>query len=227
MVASQAYEKTIGVDLAKLVIDEKKAIAERGDEVPVQARVRRRRALTLRSIKWSEVDMDEDRYQLKVFPSSALPSTPSGRTATVEQWIGAGFISREQGMQLLDFPDLESFLADELAPFDIVLDAIERMVEDGEYVPPEPIQNFKLSKDLVSKAYQRHRYEGVPEAHLDLLLRYLDDIDFMEQQAQQAQQAPQQGQPQQVTAQPGPAQPSPQGLLPEQSAQAQQLLAAG
>lgn len=207
IIKSKAYERWLGVRLAKQVVAEKQAIAERGEEPePVRAEVRRGRNLVIRHIDWKDAELDQDQYKVRVFPASALPSQPSGRTATVEQWFAAGWLTREQALQLLDFPDLEEFLSLELASHEIVLDAIERMIEDNQFTPPEPVMNHELALDLVMAAYQRHRWEGVPEERTELLLRYADDLRFFIEQAMQGEQGAQPGMPQQM---PGPQQAQP------------------
>lgn len=189
IIKSKSYERAIGVRLAKLIIAEKQAIAERGEEVkPTKVNWRRGRGVSVKNIEWKDASLEEDQYGIRVFPSSSLPSQPSGRIATVEQWIATGFLSREQGMQLLDFPDLEQFASLELSAHEMILNACETMIEDGEYVPPEPVQNLELSIKLTISAYQRYRIDGAPEERTELLLRYIDDVRAMLDEAAAGQQ---------------------------------------
>lgn len=204
IIKTRSYERWIGVDLAKRVVEEKTAIAKDGNEKPVRAEVRRSRGLIIRHIKWKDVSLDDDEYKMKVAPSSLLPSQPAGRTATVEQWFRSGWITRDQAMKLLDMPDLEEFRATELSPYDIVLMAIETMIEDGEYMHPEPVQDLQLSIGLATNAYQRFVVEGAPEDRTELLLRYIDDLQAYNEQAQ----APQQPQAAPLPEQAGGATPS-------------------
>lgn len=210
VVKAQAYEKFLGVDLARLIIDEKRAIAEDGDEEPASVSIKRRHARVLKQVKWEDVDLDEDLYEVKVFPASALPKTPAGRMQVIEEWVAAGFVTREQAMDLHEIPDLDAYVDEQLSPRDIVLDAVDRMIEDGKYVPPEPIMNLEMARELVSLAYQRYRYQGVPDARLELLLRFIDDVDALKEQMQQPQQpapAEMQGAPPGPPGPPGPPQP--------------------
>lgn len=203
-VKAQAYEDFIGVQLAKLVIDAKRTIAERGeDEDETTVTIKRRRQRMLRRVRWDDVDLDEESYEIKVFPASSLPKTPAGRAQVLEEWFAAGLITREQMMELHEIPDIDAYVAEQLSPRDIVLDAVDRMIEDGQYVPPEPVMNLALARELVSLSYQRYRYQGVPDARLELLLRFLDDVDALEQQAQPQQPA----QPTQGAQQPAPPAP--------------------
>lgn len=183
---TRAFEKAIGVDLARLVIEEKRAIAEAGNDKPTRVKQRRGRGFTVHTMRWKDAALEEKQYEINVFPSSALPNDPAGRTATVESWIAAGYLTQQQGKQLLGFPDLEDFESFDLAPYDAVLEAIETMVEDGEYVLPLPTLDLELAVPLVSAAHLKFTVEGAPEDRLELLLRYLDDVKFLSSQAQSA-----------------------------------------
>lgn len=178
-IAAKAFERFVGVDLAKLVVAEKKWIAEHDDEDPVRVTIKRRKGVKFERLKWSDVSLDDEDYSIEVFPSSALPRHPAGRMDTVQSWIAAGFISRDQGMQLLEFPDLDEFQAMEFAPYDIILDHVETMIEDGMFVAPESVQNLELSHQLVSNAYQRHTVDGAPEERTELMLMYLAHLEKM------------------------------------------------
>lgn len=186
LIKIRSYERWLGVHLARIVVDEKIAAAERGEAEQVAVSVRRGRKSYLGKVDWKDCVLEEGTYGIRVFPASSLPSSPAGRMATVEQWVAAGWLTREQGMALLDFPDIDDFTSLELAPYEIVLDAIEDMLEDGEYHPPEPAQDLELAKKLAQSAYLRARYDGCPEENTELLLRYMGDCDALLQMAAMA-----------------------------------------
>ena len=173
------------MDVAKLIVEEKNAIAEDPDEKekPVISEVRTGRGATVRTINWGEAKLEEGKYIMKVLPQSGLPGTPSGRIATVEGWLNAGLIAPDEARRMLDFPDLEAEMTMAQATRDNILSAIEVMVDEGEYVTPEPMNDLNLGLRLVAVAYNRFRWEGAPEAHLELLTRYNDDIIAMQEDA--------------------------------------------
>lgn len=201
VVKAKAYERFIGVHLARLIIVERAAAADA--DKPVRVEVQRRRGVSVKEINWADAEMDAKDYSVQVFPASALPIQPAGRMATVEGWMAAGLIDRDQAMRLLDFPDLDEFQATELAPHEIILDAVERMIDEGAYVPPEPVQDLQLTAKLTINAYQRHMIDGAPEDRTELLLRYIEDARAMFAEAQALMAANQQQaapQPQQQVA---------------------------
>lgn len=183
VIDGQAYE-AFYLELAKLAIEETKALAEDGEDKPLKIIGKRGRRSLVKTIEWKDVELDEDVYEMKAFPVSALPSEPSGRLATVEQWIASGFIGREQGMALLDFPDIDAAAGLETAPYDVILEAAELMIEDGKYMPPEPYQNLELTMKLMQGAYLRAKLDGVPEERLELMREYLATaLELLQQQS--------------------------------------------
>src|SRR5690606_23374763 len=108
-----------------------------------------------------EVEMDRESYVTRVFPTSILPTTPAGKLQTVQELTQAGFIEKEQAVDLLDFPDLEAYMGLKNAPIDCVKRIIEQFLDEGEYQTPEPYMNIPLSKSMVQMAYIRAKNDGV------------------------------------------------------------------
>jgi hypothetical protein len=167
-----AYE-AFYMQCAKVIIGMSRMMAEQNIEPQVMATYQRRSRKWVEVIKWSEVNIDEASYAMKIYPSSTLPSTPAGRTATVQEWMRAGLVTQEEARYLLDFPDLEAHQSFKLASFEVVLDAIEEMLDHGRFVAPEPFQNLQDTLQLVQMAYLRAKLDRVPEARLELMRRYL------------------------------------------------------
>lgn len=195
---SQAFERWVGVDTAERVIEEKRWIAQQPNAKPPEltAESTRGRTKHLRTIKWADADLEPGSYKMRVFPTSSLPSTPAGRTAMVEQWMSAGLIDRDQAMQLLDFQDTDDFTRRQMADADYVCWHVEVMLEDGEYMPPSPIQNVDKSLALARESALLAEMEGAPEDRTDLVYRYMDDLRAYQERAQQAAMAQQPQQPQ-------------------------------
>lgn len=129
---------------------------------------------TISTVDWSEVDMEDDSYVLKVFPSSSLPDLPSGRLKMLTAMKDLGVINDPSTMlKLLDFPDLESEFALDRASSEDIDRQIELMLDDGGFDPPEPFQDLQLALKKVQSAYLKARMDGVPEERLELLRQYM------------------------------------------------------
>lgn len=159
----------------------------------------------LESIEFEKVDMEENRYQVDAFPVSSLPSTPAARLQTVKEYYESGLIpDRETALSLLDFPDLEAALSLELAAIEDVKRILEKLVEDGDYEPPEPYMNLALALRMAQSAYLRARNDGVPEKRRMLLLQFIDEVRETQSDLQEQGQPAPAADPMAVAPPPGP-----------------------
>ena len=164
------------MELAKQMVNMGKKIAENN---PGWSVVTQRDKYTIQEVKWADVDLEKDSYVLKVFPSSALPTTPAGRLAMVEQLMAAGLLGPEEAKRLLDFPDLDRELALDRAASDNIDRIIERMVDDGTYEAPEPFMDLVLAIKKTQAAYNKAVNDNVPEDSLALLRQFMASIHEM------------------------------------------------
>lgn len=169
------YEKSF-MDAVPMFIDLAKEIDEL-DESDFKVKVRGKKFL--KTIKWKDVSMEDDSYTMAVFPVSALSSTPAGRLQDVQELISAGFISKEDAMKLLDFPDLQAFYNYENAPGEDIDLIIEEIIEYGNYQTPEPYQNLAYGIQKMQKAYLRFKTDKAPEQKLELFRRWIEDANAL------------------------------------------------
>lgn len=138
-------------------------------------------------IKWADVNLDRDCYELQVFPSSQLPYQPAGRLATVEELIQAGFVDQSQGKALLNFPDLEQFHSLELAGQEDIEWMIEEMLVRGTWHAPEPYQNLQEAIPRMQSAVLRARMQNAPEDRRQMILDWIEQaLDIVQPQAPSA-----------------------------------------
>lgn len=191
------------MELAKLLEHLNDECAANDPSYTVRAIERRGRAEFLRETRWKSVSLGgENKSRMRVFPVSALPTTPQGKWSAVQEWIEAGFVSRPFAMQLMDFPDLDAAARIELADLDYVMWQVERML-DGEAVSPEPYQDIALAADIVRKSLLQADLMGAGDDVLQLFRDYLDEVKTTQDQAAAAQLPPA----------PGPAVPVGAGAL--------------
>ena len=178
MSVAQRYEQTF-MDAAEQMIELAKEISEEDPDYSVKVKTNE----FMKTIKWKEVDLDEDKYAMQVFPTSFLSSTPAGRLQDVQELLGAGFINKEDGMKLLDFPDLREYYNFNNAGVQDIERQIEKMIDDGKYETPEPYQNLELGIVKMQQAYLRFRSDGAPDARLELFRRWIEDARGLLQKA--------------------------------------------
>jgi len=132
----------------------------------------------MESVDWKDVKMKEDEYVLKAYPVSSLPDDPAGRLAYVQEQMQAGLISPRAGRKLMSNPDTE--MSDKLANAaeDLIDKIIEEMLDDdGEYQPPEPYYDLVLAKSIALQYYNYAALNNCPEERLELLRRFMNQID--------------------------------------------------
>lgn len=142
----------------------------------------------IETIDWSEVDMEEDKYLMQIFPTNSLSSTPSGRLQDIQELLQAGFISREDGLRLLDFPDLKAVTNKVNAPIENLEKTISIMMDKGRYLPPEPYQDLQGGIARMQQAYLMFKNQSAPESRLELLRRWIEDAGELLKRAQAEQQ---------------------------------------
>lgn len=169
LTVGQAYEQFF-MDMAKMAIDITREIAADGKEVSTVVRAGKK----IETVKWKDVELSEDDYVMKVFPVSSLPTSPAGKFQAVIERIEAGMLSKEQGMQLLDFPDLTSETSVNLAALENIDWTISRMLDHGEFIPPDPLQALELGIQRTMAAYLMAVTDKAPEERLDMLRQWMD-----------------------------------------------------
>jgi hypothetical protein len=178
---AQRYENAF-VDAAEIITDFYEEIYEEDKSL----RVRAYSSKLLEGIEWKKARMDREDYTVRAVPTSFLPSTPAAKYAQIQEMLQAGFLTREDAMMLLDYPDLERVSSMVNAPRLYVDMLIEHMLDpdDPKYRPPEPFDNHQLSLRCCTDAYNDARLRGAPEENLELLRRYIKSTERLIKQKQ-------------------------------------------
>jgi hypothetical protein len=161
------------MDIAELILEECQEMEESGQKVEFLASDSK----GCQRISFKDVHLDK--YHIQVYPTSMLPKTPAGRLEYVQEMLGAGLLSPEEGLSLLDFPDTEKVTMFKNAKFNDILATIDIMLESGEYIPPEQYQDLVNGITYMQSAYLYYKKEKCPEEKLDLLLRWINDAMYL------------------------------------------------
>lgn len=159
------------VDLAREIA------ADNGGKFPINVPMGKGR---YQRINWSEVDMERDAYMMQAFPTSFLPHTPSGRLQTLETMMSLGLLGRDEAMMLLDYPDLESVTTLIRATIEHVDMQIENMLDENKSQQPSPFHDPVLAGRRVTQALLKAEADGYPDKNLELLRRYVTEVQKME-----------------------------------------------
>lgn len=175
----QAYEEFY-MDAARQMINLAREIEadetlDAKEKVSVQVKGRK----YLEEIKWSDINLEEDCYQMQMFPASQLSQTPAGRKQDIEDLINMGVIQREDAADLLNIPDIEGFLSNETAGVRDIKYCIEEIIENGNYTSPESFQNLAYGIKAFLSAYLNYKWE-VPdcktkESRMEFLRQWISE----------------------------------------------------
>ncbi len=152
VIVGQAYESAF-LEVARQMIDLAKDVSEEGKTYEVISYGDK----DIEKIKWSDINLREDQYRMKVYPASLLPTTPAARLQTVIEMAQAGLIDKTETRSLLDFPDIEQFNKLATAPMEEAEMLVEEILEKGKYHPPEPFSNLQLHLQTSSGHISRPR----------------------------------------------------------------------
>ena len=174
MLAGQAYEQFF-LDVADLMIDAAKEIYE--DDKAFSVNVPGKKFVE--TIKWKDVNMEEDQYIMQCFPVSKLPDEPAGRLQTVVELMQAGLVSPDSGRRLLNYPDLESEDSLAVAQEDLLHKILEEIVEDEKYTTPEPYFNLALAEKLVLEYLAQGHLDNLEQEKMNMLNTFKDQVQLM------------------------------------------------
>lgn len=133
----------------------------------------------LEEIVFKDVDLDDDAYDVQCFSSSFLPLEPGARIQAVNEMAQNGYLSRAETRFLIDMPDLSALNELEVAPFELVLDRLHRMVETGKYLPPDGTMDADLALKLGLKFLNLIEIRGASDESQGLIRRFVVDVERM------------------------------------------------
>lgn len=149
----------------------------------VSVETKRHGRTLLETLDYSKVRLDKKNFKLRTFPTNFLRGTPEEQMQSVNEMIEAGFLSQDEAMILLDFPDLQRVLNLRTASRHLIERTLESFIDaedptaPGVYVYPEPPMGLELCKALAIMTWLDEKLNGAPEGNLKLLMDFYLDAD--------------------------------------------------
>lgn len=143
----------------------------------------------IETIKWKDVKVDDGDFDITVAPKSGLPETKAGRTQIVTDWAGMNLIEPAEWRELLDLPDLQDTTELARAPHDYIKLSISKMLAEGVYLPPEPMDDLAYAFKYAVMVYQRAKVDLVADESLELLLNYISDVESLQEESKRQMEA--------------------------------------
>ena len=169
------------IEIAKRVIGIASDIYEQYGEFPVLAK----KGNSMERLDWSQVSLDQDDYQIQIWPVALFPSTPAGKLEKVGELMDRGLIqSREDALKLLDLPDLERVSSLITANDDIIEKIIPQILDGEEPEPPESLMGLEAGIQKMTMEYLKVRTQNVEEEKLQHFLNWIAQAQNLLAQAQ-------------------------------------------
>jgi hypothetical protein len=190
------------VELAKLHIAQTEEIAASDDNEQLVAHSGKSSLIELR---WTDVSIGDDPYHVRVYPVSALSSSPQGKLAQLREMMEMQMISGPEARELFEFPDLERSNDLAFAGRELARSLIESALDGNRTAATRVCDNVHL----VDQGWKEHALAMLQGASEDDLVELRDLLgaaqSLLDQQAAQAAAA----QPAAPMPPPMPAAPSP------------------
>lgn len=127
-------------------------------------------------------DLD-DPYVVQVFNQSSLPKDPAGRMQKVIEMIQSGMVTIKEGRRLLDYPDLDQREKLANASEERIFQMLDKIVEEGDYTPPDPFLDLDLATELTTQYYNLHVAAKLEEDKAEMLRTFFTQVNALKQQA--------------------------------------------
>lgn len=169
------------MDIAKHKVEEAKSLYKNKS---VNLSVKAENGAFVETIKFSDIDLEQSKYVMKVWPVSAFSSTPAAKYQEVMDGVNLGLFDADTAAELLDMPDLENKTNLRTAKRKLIQKIYEKMVEDKKYMPPEPFMDLQYALDYGQNYYNLSKLNLVPEDRLELIRTFLAQAQLILQSAQ-------------------------------------------
>ena len=185
-VVTRQYEQ-IYVSLARHIVACTRELAAENDDFAARWPGQR----FVREIKWSDADLDESMYTVRVYAVSGLVNSPTDRYSTAQDLYNGGVIQADTLLRMIDMGDIEREKSRLMAQSEFVEDLIDRYLdampddESFEYESPEPFIIHELAIAQVGQAYLEAKLDRAPEFNLELLRRFITECEMQVQKKTQ------------------------------------------
>lgn len=161
------------LQLAKLVADAFRLLKE----ADVDMTIVWGDAKDLRSLKLSELDLDEDKYHLGIWPTNLFSQSPTARMQQIADF-GKAFpqiITPELVLRLLNFPDLEAAMGDVNAAERNIKRQLD-LLSSGESVVAHPYLALEMALKMGVDHLNALEADGAPDDKLDPIRTWVEDV---------------------------------------------------
>lgn len=174
---ARAWEQ-MHVDASLLSMDAAERIYQRDGtfKIPVK------RKNWLDALSYEDVRMEPDEAEIQAFPTSQLPNTPAAKLEYAAEMEAKGYWTRDEAKLCVlgDNPDTDAENTMARGAADLIDERIERILEDGELIPPNPYMDLALTYERAVMALQVAELGHEPVERIELLVSFIDQVRAMQ-----------------------------------------------
>lgn len=134
----------------------------------------------LETVDWSEIDFDEDMYEIVVKAASLLPTEPGERKQMVIELVEKGVWSPERGEAALDDLDPDDNQDLESAATRDLERMLDDMLYEAKYDGPEPWMDLQLALKTAVQYMHMGRDEKAPGRNLKLINKFMEEVKALQ-----------------------------------------------
>lgn len=136
-----------------------------------------------KQIDLPKMSLLEDPFVIQCFNMSSLPKDPAGRMQKITEMVQSGMITIKEGRRLLDYPDLDQMEKLANASEERIFQVLDKIVEDGNYTPPDPFMDIQLATELAVQYYNLYVAAGLEESKAQMLRDFFTQLQTLKQAA--------------------------------------------
>jgi hypothetical protein len=172
--------QTWHVEIAKIAIRACAVVAEETPKFAVRVMGKGR----AEAVRWRDVAMSDDEYEIRVMPTSQFARDFAARIDQAEKLLQLGALTVPQFRDVLDLPDLQAETDLDLSDLQIIDRNIEAILVRQLPIIAEPFDNLGMIVSRGVKAYNLARLNDADPVALELLRRYIQSAQDLQAAAQ-------------------------------------------
>lgn len=157
------------VTLARLGIAAAAIVAEDNPDFSVRVLGKGRAS----AVRWSDADLSDADYEIRVMPTSQFARDFAGRIDQAEKLLQLGALSIPQFRDILDLPDLQAETDLDLSSRHVIERNVDAILTKNMPIIAEPFDDLAMILEYGPKAYNLARLEDADPIALELLRRYI------------------------------------------------------
>jgi hypothetical protein len=165
-----AYE-AFHVEVAKAIIQAAKRLYKNGSKVQLRSNEG-----TMKKIDWRDVNMEDDGYSIRCNSASTLSQSNAGRTQQISEMMEQGYISQQQGMEMMGSLDTDAIEGLSSAPVRSAKALIRKVIRDETWELPGEYYDLQQIVDIGRKTWNQLVIQDDQEEACERLTDFLDSV---------------------------------------------------